>query len=166
MGTDSRGKDTCSLLVPAMLNFMSQVPNVTGYDYSTLRWIQSGAAPLPENLIRTYADWDIEVHQIYGLTEVCGPACVINAENALKRIGSTGQVFFHTEGRVVDENGIDCQPGEQGEIWIRVNISCWNTGTDRKLPRRQLPEMGGCEPEMSPQWMKKAMSIYRIELKT
>jgi len=122
-------KITCSLLVPAMLNFMSQVPNVTGYDYSTLRWIQSGAAPLPENLIQTYADWNIEVHQIYGLTEVCGPACVINAENALKRIGSTGQVFFHTEGRVVDENGIDCQPGEQGEIWIRgkhIMLEYWN----------------------------------------
>ena len=64
-------KITCSLLVPAMLNFMSQVPNITSYDYSTLRWIQSGAAPLPENLIQTYADWNIEVHQIYGLTEVC-----------------------------------------------------------------------------------------------
>ena len=120
---------TCSLLVPAMLNFMSQVPNVTQYDYSKLRWIQSGAAPLPENLIRKYADWNIEVHQIYGLTEVCGPACVINAENALKKIGSTGQVFFHTEGRVVSEEGNDCQPGEQGEIWIRgkhIMLEYWN----------------------------------------
>ena len=122
-------KITCSLLVPAMLNFMSQVPNAEQYDYSKLRWIQSGAAPLPENLIRTYADWNIEVHQIYGLTEVCGPACVINAENALKKIGSTGQVFFHTEGRVVDEKGNDCEAGEQGEIWIRgkhIMLKYWN----------------------------------------
>ena len=71
---------TCSLLVPAMLNFMSQVPDITRYDYSKLRWIQSGASPLPVNLIQVYADWNIEVHQIYGLTEVCGPACVINAQ--------------------------------------------------------------------------------------
>ena len=122
-------KITCSLLVPAMLNFMSQVPDITQYDYSKLRWIQSGAAPLPENLIQTYADWNIEVHQIYGLTEVCGPACVINAENALKKIGSTGRVFFHTEGRVVDEDGRDCPPGEQGEIWIKgkhIMLEYWN----------------------------------------
>lgn len=102
-----REKITCSLLVPAMLNFMSQVPNISQYDYSRLRWIQSGAAPLPVNLIQTYADLNIEVHQIYGLTEVCGPACVINADNALKKIGSTGRVFFHTEGRVVDDKGDD-----------------------------------------------------------
>ena len=120
---------TCSLIVPAMLNFMSQVTDITQYDYSRLRWIQSGAAPLPENLIRTYADWNIEVHQIYGLTECCGPACVINAENALKKIGSTGRVFFHTEGRVVNENGDDCSPGEQGEIWLKgkhIMLEYWN----------------------------------------
>ena len=120
---------TCSLLVPAMLNFMSQVPDITRYDYSKLRWIQSGASPLPVNLIQVYADWNIEVHQIYGLTEVCGPACVINAENALKKIGSTGRPFFHTEGRVVDEKGDDCLPGNQGEVWIKgkhVMLEYWN----------------------------------------
>lgn len=122
-------KITCSLLVPAMLNFMSQVPDVTQYDYSQLRWIQSGAAPLPVNLIQIYADWHIEVLQIYGLTEVCGPACVINGENALKKIGSTGRPFFHTEGRVVDENGNDCASGEQGEVWIKgkhIMLEYWN----------------------------------------
>jgi len=124
-----REKITCSLLVPAMLNFMSQVPNISQYDYSRLRWIQSGAAPLPVNLIQTYADLNIEVHQIYGLTEVCGPACVINADNALKKIGSTGRVFFHTEGRVVDDEGNDCEAGDQGEIWIKgkhVMLEYWN----------------------------------------
>ena len=122
-------KVSCSLLVPAMLNFMSQVPDISQYDYSHLRWIQSGAAPLPVNLIQIYADWNIEVHQIYGLTEVCGPACVINSESALKKIGSTGRPFFHTEGRVVDENGLDCPPGEQGEVWIKgkhVMLEYWN----------------------------------------
>ncbi len=122
-------KITCSLLVPAMLNFMSQVPDITQYDYSNLRWIQNGASPLPVNLIQIYADWNIEVHQIYGLTEVCGPACVINAENALKKLGSTGRPFFHTEGRVVDENGNDCAPGEQGEVWIKgkhIMLEYWN----------------------------------------
>ena len=120
---------TCSLLVPAMMNFMSQVPDITRYDYSKLRWIQSGASPLPVNLIQIYADWNIEVHQIYGLTEACGPACVINAENALKKIGSTGRPFFHTEGRVVDEKGNDCLPGKQGEVWIKgkhVMLEYWN----------------------------------------
>ena len=34
---------TTALLVPAMLNFMVQVPQLDRFDKSTLRWIQSGA---------------------------------------------------------------------------------------------------------------------------
>ena len=120
---------TTALLVPAMLNFMVQVPNLNDYDFSSVRFIQSGASPLPVNLIQQYADIGIEVHQIYGLTESCGPACVIDAENALKKIGSTGQAFFHTEVRVVNEDGDDCEPGEQGEVWVRgehIMIEYWN----------------------------------------
>ena len=118
-----------SLLVPAMLNFMIQVPKLTQYDYSSLRWIQSGASPLPVNLIQEYADLGVDIHQIYGLTESCGPACVISAENALTKIGSTGRAFFHTEARVVDDQGNDCAPGVQGEVWIsgrHVMLEYWN----------------------------------------
>ena len=110
-----------SLLVPAMLNFMIQVPNVTDYDHSSLRYIYSGASPLPVNLIQAYADIGIEVHQVYGLTESCGPGCLIDAENALKKIGSTGRGFFHTDVRIVDEDGNDCLPNEQGEVWLAGN---------------------------------------------
>lgn len=118
-----------SLLVPAMLNFMVQVPDISQYDYSSLRWIQSGASPLPVSLIQKYADLKIGIHQIYGLTESCGPACVISAENALTKIGSTGRGFFHTDVRVVDEDGEDCAVGEQGEVWVsgkHVMLEYWN----------------------------------------
>ena len=118
-----------SLLVPAMLNFMAQVPDISQYDYSNLRWIQSGASPLPVSLIQEYADMGIEIHQIYGLTETCGPACVISAENSLTKIGSTGRAFFHTDVRVVDKSGNDCAPGEQGEVWVsgqHVMLEYWN----------------------------------------
>ncbi len=120
---------TTGLLVPAMLNFMVQVPQVETFDYSSVRWIHSGASPLPVNLIQQYADMGIEIHQIYGLTESCGPACVIDAENALTKIGSTGRAFFHTDVRVVDEAGVDTAPGEQGEVWVKgmhIMKGYWN----------------------------------------
>ncbi len=120
---------TVTLLVPAMLNFMVQVPNLDRFDRSRLRWIQSGASPLPVNLIRKYAELGIEVLQIYGLTESCGPACVISAEHALAKIGSTGQAFFHTEVRVVSDEGDDCKPFEQGEVWVKgehIMVGYWN----------------------------------------
>ena len=120
---------TAALLVPAMLNFMVQVPELDRFDFSRLRWIQSGASPLPVNLIQAYAGIGIEVHQIYGLTETCGPACVIDAENALLKIGSTGRAFFHTEVKVVREDGSRCEPGEQGEVWVsgpHIMLEYWN----------------------------------------
>lgn len=122
-------KITNALLVPAMLNFMIQVENLDRFDYSTLRWIQSGASPLPVSLIQQYADVGIDIHQIYGLTESCGPACLILGQDAMERIGSTGRAFFHTDVRIVDEDGDDVEPDVQGEVWVKgrhIMIEYWN----------------------------------------
>lgn len=122
-------KITTALLVPAMLNFMIQVPDLDSFDYSTIRWIQSGASPLPVNLIQQYADIGIDVQQVYGLTESCGPACLITGEDAIRKIGSTGRGFFHTDIRVVTEDGSDAGPEDQGEVWVRgrhVMKEYWN----------------------------------------
>ena len=122
-------KVTTGLLVPAMLNFMIQVPELSRFDYSSVRFFQSGASPLPTSLIQQYVDIGIEVHQIYGLTESCGPACVIDAEFAIKKIGSTGRAFFHTDVRIARPDGTACDPGEQGEVWVRgdhIMKEYWN----------------------------------------
>ncbi len=122
-------KITTGLAVPAMLNFMLQVPNLERFDHSSLRWCMSGAAPVPVPLIQAYADRGIEIHQVYGLTESCGPACLIDAEHALVKVGSTGKAFFHTDVRVVNDRGDDCAAGEAGEVWVRgahVMREYWN----------------------------------------
>ena len=107
------------LMVPAMLNFMLQVDGPARFDHSSVRWLMTGAAPVPVALTEKYAELGIGVLQVYGLTESCGPACVMNAEHALAKPGSTGKAFFHTEVRVVRENGEPCAPGEAGEVLVR-----------------------------------------------
>ena len=57
-----------------MLNFMLQVPNFERFDRGALRWMMSGAAPVPVSLIERYAELSIDILQVYGLTETCGPA--------------------------------------------------------------------------------------------
>ena len=124
-----REKITAILAVPAMLNFMLQVPQKNSVDFSSLRWCMSGAAPVPVSLIEAYDELGIEIHQVYGLTESCGPACLINPEDALAKAGSTGKAFFHTEVRVVDEQGRDVEPGQVGEVIIagrHVMKEYWN----------------------------------------
>ena len=122
-------KITTGLAVPAMLNFMLDVGDLSRFDFSQWRWCMSGAAPVPESLIEAYAKLGIEIHQVYGLTETCGPACLIDAENALKRIGSTGKAFFHTDVKIVRPDGLTCKPNESGEVLVRgkhVMREYWN----------------------------------------
>jgi acyl-CoA synthetase (AMP-forming)/AMP-acid ligase II len=118
-----------ALKVPAMLNFMLQTYDPKKYDISSLRWIMSGAAPVPVTLIEAYAKLGIEIHQVYGLTESCGPACLIGPDEAIAKAGSTGKAFFHTDVRVVDDKGHEVPPGQQGEVIIRgahVMKGYWN----------------------------------------
>ena len=127
--TIAKERVTVLLAVPAMLNFMLQVPGHERFDTSTLRWIMSGAAPVPVTLIEAYAKRGIEIHQVYGLTESCGPACLISPDEALAKAGSTGKAFFHTDVRVVDERGRDIPPGGTGEVLVRgahVMQGYWN----------------------------------------
>ena len=118
------------LAVPAMLNFMVQVDGFEHrFDRSTLRWIMTGAAPVPPALVQLYADLGVGVQQVYGLTECCGPACLMDAANSLLKPASTGRAFFHTEIRVVNEAGEDCGPDEAGEVLVRgkhIMREYWN----------------------------------------
>ena len=122
-------KITSTLMVPAMLQFMLAVYDPAKHDCSTLRWCMSGAAPVPVNLIKTYIDMGIEIQQVYGMTESCGPGCLIVGEDAITRAGSTGRGFFHTEVRIAGTDGRDCAPGEAGEVLMRGNhimAGYWN----------------------------------------
>jgi len=125
-----REKISTGLMVPAMLNFMVQVDGFEHrFDRSTVRWLMTGAAPVPPALVKLYADLGIGVQQVYGLTESCGPACLMDPENALKRPESTGRAFFHTEVRVVNDDLQDCAPGEPGEVLVRgrhIMREYWN----------------------------------------
>ena len=120
---------TVTLAVPAMLNFMLPTYQPELRESLALRWIMSGAAPVPASLIESYAGLGFEVHQVYGLTETCGPACVISPDEALSHIGSTGKAFFHTAVRIVDDQGVDAGPGVAGEVLVRgrhIMAGYWN----------------------------------------
>ena len=120
---------TITLMVPAMLQFMLAVRDDEVHNSTSLRWVMSGAAPVPVSLIESYEALEIEIHQVYGLTESCGPGCLLTSEDASQRAGSTGKAFYFTEVRVVDPEGTDCAPGEPGQVILRgphVMKGYWN----------------------------------------
>ena len=120
---------TVMLKVPAMLNFMLQVYDPEVHKHEQLRWCMTGAAPVPVSLIEAYDKLGIEIHQVYGLTESCGPACMIASEDAITKAGSTGKAFFHTDAAVVGEDGVPVEAGGSGEVVVRgkhIMREYWN----------------------------------------
>jgi len=120
---------TTALMVAAMVAALLRVPEKDSCDHSSLRWTMIGAAPVPPPMIGALEALGIRVHQVYGLTETCGPACLITGNEALRRVGSTGKGFFHTDVRVVDAEGRDVPPGEMGEVIVSAKHNMkeyWN----------------------------------------
>jgi len=120
---------TGTLLVPAMLLAMKAVYDPNTHKHDKLRNVISGAAPVPVALIEDYKKLGITINQVYGMTETCGPGCIIIGQDAIDRPGSTGRGYFHTDVRVVGSDGKDCNPGEAGEVWMRAPnnmVGYWN----------------------------------------
>jgi acyl-CoA synthetase (AMP-forming)/AMP-acid ligase II len=89
----------------------------------------TGAAPVPVALTQRYQDMGIDITQVYGLTETCGPACLMDTQNAVRKPESCGKPFFFTEVMVADEHGNELPIGEAGEMLVRgkhIMREYWN----------------------------------------
>jgi fatty-acyl-CoA synthase len=120
---------TASLLVPAMLLFMSQVSSFNEYDLSSIDSIFIGGAPCPSPLLRTYLDRDVPIRQGFGMTENCGSGILLDTEDLERKFGSCGKPMFHCNARVWDEAGNDTRPDQIGELMLKgpvVMKEYWN----------------------------------------
>ncbi|MDT5139774.1 MAG: hypothetical protein QOD58_4036 [Mycobacterium sp.] len=114
--------------VPAILNFMRQVPQFAELDAPDFRYFITGGAPMPEALIKLYAAKNMEVVQGYALTESCGGGTLLLSEDALRKAGSAGRATMFTDVRVRSDDGVISERGE-GEVVIKSDIllkEYWN----------------------------------------
>jgi len=124
----SEHRITHSFLVPAMIQFMLQVPEADKRDYSSLRYISYGASPITERvLIDALRTFKCGFVQVYGLTETSGAITALPAEDHVTEgpkavlLRSAGKPIAGVEMRAVDTaTGKDMPEGEVGEIWIRT----------------------------------------------
>jgi fatty-acyl-CoA synthase len=115
----ARLRPTLSLLVPATMKAVVEHPAFADADLSSLRMLNSGSSTIPESLIRPFHARGIPVGQVYGTTETGPISIVLRAEDAVRKVGSTGKPALHCEARLVDEQGRDVPPGTVGEIRVR-----------------------------------------------
>jgi acyl-CoA synthetase (AMP-forming)/AMP-acid ligase II len=116
-----RDRATHLFIVPPIALALAKHPAVEGRDVSSLRVVNSGAAPLGAELVSQVSERiGCVVMQGYGLTETspvthCNP---IDPERV--KPGTIGPPLPLTECRLVDtESGEDLGVGERGELWIR-----------------------------------------------
>lgn len=90
-----------------------------GADLSSLRFVITGGAPVPERLIRAYLDRKIPVLQGYGLSEAAPVVMLLDPGDSLERAGSAGKPVMYVDVRVVDDEGYSVEAGATGELMVR-----------------------------------------------
>ncbi|KHO00638.1 4-coumarate-CoA ligase 2 [Metarhizium album ARSEF 1941] len=115
---------------PPIVLALGKHPVVDKYDMKSIRWINSGAAPLGVDLVE--AVWkrlSIGVKQGYGLSETSPVTHSQLADEWWKFQGSVGRLLPLVEAKIVDENGKELPRGEAGEILLKgpnVFHGYWN----------------------------------------
>ena len=138
---------TLSNLIPTMLNLMIKHPRIGDFDFSSLRVILSGGAPIAPQVVRSIMEsFGCDYIQTYGMTETSPYLTFsilkqhllnLSAEDQLKYKSKTGRPFIGVELKVVDQNSNPVKADDQqvGEIWVRgdtVTTGYWNLPEETK----------------------------------
>ncbi|KAK1925864.1 AMP binding protein [Papiliotrema laurentii] len=129
---------TWALVVPPMLIALINSPLWDKYDLSSLKGVQTGAAPCSAELIAAFEGKfpkvkvrvgygqpakyvsQCTVTQGYGLTETSPVTHVMTIKEGLEHRGKIGRIIPTMQARIVDpDTGEDMPTGERGELWLR-----------------------------------------------
>src|SRR4030043_1421109 len=132
--TIEREKVTITNLIPTMLNLMVNHPDVTKFDYCSLRLLLSGGAPIAPEVVRKIVEtFKCDYIQTYGMTET-SPYLTLSIlkehldqlpyEDRLRFKSKTGREFIGVALKVVDEQGKEIKKDEKevGEIIVKGDI--------------------------------------------
>jgi acyl-CoA synthetase (AMP-forming)/AMP-acid ligase II len=117
-------KITHLFAVPAMYNFLLQVPNAADYDLSSIKRVGYGAAPMAPELVKKSIQLfnTDQFYNLCGLTEAGPGGILLDPEGHKLHLGKGGKPIFLTETRIVNEEGNDVLPGVIGEFIVRSDM--------------------------------------------
>ncbi len=106
--------------VPTMFRMLMDSPKFAGTDFSRVRFMVSGGAPLGQPLFDAFkTEKSVHICEGYGLTEV-GPNCFL----ANGKLGTIGHAMPHVDVKLVGTGGQAVPQGEEGEILLRGPNVC------------------------------------------
>ena len=105
-------------MVPAMWNFLFQVPNISDYDLSSMTNCSLGGAICPieikKRILQVFKN--ATILEAFGQTEMSPSTTYLAGEDALRKTESVGKPSINVRVRIVDNEMNDVPIGEVGEI--------------------------------------------------
>jgi fatty-acyl-CoA synthase len=141
LSTMARERVTITNMIPTMLNELVNTPGVESHDFSSLRVLLSGGAPIAPEVARRLMDtFQCDYIQTYGMTETSPYLTVsilkehmtrLPAEEQFALKAKTGRPFMGVLLKVVREDGTEVTQDDKevGEIVVKgdsVTKGYWN----------------------------------------
>ena len=129
--TVERERVTHTVLVPTMINLLTQFPDLRKFDLSSLEVLAYGGSPMAPELIRRIRELlpNLKLVQVYGLSETGFLAGLQDQEHTEDRLLSCGRPCPGVDVQVADELGKQVANGHHGELVARganVMRGYWN----------------------------------------
>ncbi|KAG9242973.1 hypothetical protein BJ878DRAFT_553963 [Calycina marina] len=113
-------KITFAYVVPPVVLLLGKSPIIDNYNLSSIRMMNSGAAPLTQDLVdAVYSRLQIPIKQGYGLSETSPSTHTQPWEDWKKTIGSVGRLLPNQTAKYINAEEKEVPAGETGELWIK-----------------------------------------------
>jgi len=111
---------TFAYVVPPVVLMLGKHPIVSNYDLSSLRMLNSGAAPLTRELVdAVYKRLKVPIKQGYGLSETSPTTHTQPWEDWESTIGSVGRLLPNQTAKYMSPEEKEVPAGQTGELWIK-----------------------------------------------
>ena len=136
-----RERVTHAVLVPTMINLLTQFPALGTYDLSSLEVLAYGGSPMAPELIHRIRELlpNLKLVQVYGLSETGFLTGLQDQEHTESRLLSCGRPCPGVDVQVMDESGKPTEIGQPGELVARganVMRGYWNNQKETALAFR------------------------------
>lgn len=139
--TVERERVTHTVLVPTMINLLTQFPDLKKFDLSSLEVLAYGGSPMAPELIRHIRELlpNLKLVQVYGLSETGFLTGLQDQEHTEDRLLSCGRPCPGVDVQVVDASWRQVGNGDHGELVARganVMRGYWNNQEETALAFR------------------------------
>ena len=115
-----REKVTFAYIVPPVVLLLGKHPVVDKYNLSSLRMLNSGAAPLTRELVdAVHARLKVPIKQGYGLSETSPTTHAQPWDKWSSTIGSVGILLPNQTAKYMSPEEKELPIGETGELWVK-----------------------------------------------